>query len=349
MLNMVERKPRTLANTTIADVARQAGVSVSTVSRVLNDKPDVSERTRKRVRQVIDTLGYTPYVQATRRLSRALTISANYPLEHYLHTSVPRTDLSFFGGMSGAAGELGYTLNITMRQMTEEALLRPYEEDQIDGMILMEVEQDDWRVDLLREVGCPFVMIGRCADNTGLHYVDIDTDSSVSQLFDHLYGLGHRHIGFLAHPEDVVAEGFTPAVHGLCSYHAAVVKYSLESYVRHATFGPAGAFEATSALLEEADHLTALITMDGVGTPGVFRALQQQDLQIPRDFSVVGCVVGSGLAEMMIPTLTTIDFPSSAIGYQAVELLHQLLNGEAGGQVLLKPELFVRESTTSVA
>ncbi|MBZ0294240.1 MAG: LacI family transcriptional regulator, partial [Anaerolineae bacterium] len=299
---MVEQKPRTFSNTTIADVARQAGVSISTVSRVLNDKPDVSEQTRQRIQAVIDTLRYTPYVQATRRLSRSLTLSANYPLEHYLHASSPLTDSHFFGGMGSAAGELGYALNITTRRMTPEALLRPFEDDQIDGMIVMEVDQDDWRVELLREVGCPFVLVGRCADNTDLSFVDIDTDSSVMRLFDHLVNLGHRHIGFLAHPENVIREGFTPAVHGLRSYQRAVAAHGLESYVCHAVFGPVGGFEAASSLLDQADHLTALITMDGVGAPGIFRALQQRGYQIPQDFSVAGCVVGTNLAEMMIPT-----------------------------------------------
>ncbi len=346
---MIYSKIKVLPTVTIADVAQQAGVSVSTVSRVLNDKPDVSERTRQRVQTVIETLGYTPYVQATGRFSRPLTITANYPLEHYTHADIPPMDISFFGGMGSAAGELGYTLNITTRHMTPEALLRPYEEGQIDGMIVMEVKQDDWRVDLLREAGCPFVMIGRCADYADLNFIDIDTDNGVSRLFEHLVNLGHRHIGFVAHPLNVIHEGFTPAVHGLRSYRDMVARHELEAYVQHAVFGPTGSFKAAETLLDNYKQLTALITMDGVGAPGIFRALQERGYRIPHDFSVAGCVVAASVAHMMIPTLTAIDFPASKIGYQAIHLFHQILDGESGGQILLKPDFFLNESTAQVS
>lgn len=335
----------TLSQPTIADVARIAGVSVSTVSRVLNDKPDVSEKTRQRVRQVIDTLGYKPYVQVTPRITRPLTFSVNYPLERYSAERINWADTHFFGGMGQAAAETDFTLNISTHRLTADALARAWGEGQMDGMILMETDQHDWRIDVLRGLGCPFVMIGRQADNNGLSYVDLDSGGAVPQVFDHLVSLGHRHIGFLAHPEAVIADGFTPAVHTMRAYEAVLARHDLPRYLHHAAFGSQGSFTAARTLLRHHPALTALVTVDGMGVTGAVQAILEQGHRVPETFSLAGLVVSTHLAAMVLPALTAISFPSYHLGYEAVQMLHRLLQGGGIEQKLLPAELTIREST----
>ena len=183
----------------IADVAKAAGVSISTVSRVLNNKPDVAKKTRARVQRVINELGYTPYVQTVQQ-SKTNTISLHYPLQSQTRLEVTDIELDFILGASSAAGEENFALNLLTRDLSAPELLDLYRTGQLRGMILMETTLEDWRVQLLRGSDCPFVMIGRCADNKDLSYIDLDLEGAVIQAFEHLIALGHRQIGFMGFP-----------------------------------------------------------------------------------------------------------------------------------------------------
>ena len=181
---------------TIAEVAQTAGVSVSTVSRILNDKPDVAEKTRQRVLQVIEELGYTPHIQAQRLAAgKSRTIALLYPVDYIEFT---RQEMGFISGVGKAFGEADFFLNLITTPVTERSLTNLYRSGQADGVILMEIDMHDWRVATLRERNYPFVMIGRSADNTGLQFVDLDQENVVITAFDHLVGLGHQQIGFLS-------------------------------------------------------------------------------------------------------------------------------------------------------
>ena len=150
---------------TIADVAKAAGVSVPTVSRIVNNKEDVADETRQRVREVIRALGYIPHAQARHlRRGASMTIALHYPIETPDElSSVIATP--YITGAAAAASEKEYFLNFLASQLTPESLLYMYRSNQIDGIILLQVCLDDWRVNLLRENNYPFVMIGRCADS----------------------------------------------------------------------------------------------------------------------------------------------------------------------------------------
>src|SRR5476651_210453 len=188
-------------NITITDVAKVAGVSVPTVSRILNNKEYVSDVTRDRVNETIKQLGYAPHFQAQRlRGGASRTLALHYPVESPdLLKGV--VDIPYATGAAAAAGEQGYFLNFLISQLTPDALLNMYRSNQIDGMILLQVSLDDWRVNLLRENNYPFVMHGRCADLEDLNFIDPDLETATFLAFDHLVGLGHREIGLITYPQ----------------------------------------------------------------------------------------------------------------------------------------------------
>ena len=342
-------------NISISDVAEAAGVSVSTVSRVLNNKPDVALATRNYINQVIANLGYEPNVfTAERARRRTLTIAVHYPLERYGGlSSASATEaanahsLNFFGGMGKATHETGCRLNIITTSISSDELLNLYDEQQIDGLIVMETVQYDWRVNLLRERGLPFVMIGQCANNNGLDFIDVDHVEYTRLAYEHLVEQGHQHIGLLGYPRDALDQGFTPAVQvhntfvDLCQRHGSPVKYRASGYT------PRVSQEAAQTLIAEFPEITAIITASAAAVPGVLRALLGLGRSVPEDCSIITILSTRRESELMIPTLTALDFPMHEMGYRAVNMLLARLRDESLDpvQVFMQPHLIMREST----
>src|SRR6185503_21367630 len=97
-----------------------------------------------------------------------------------------------------ACEEHGYSLRLVTQALNENSLLDFYRTNQSDGLILMEIRMDDWRVELLRQQDLPFVMIGRCENNDGVNFVDYDFESAVTVAINHLVYLGHHNIAFVS-------------------------------------------------------------------------------------------------------------------------------------------------------
>ena len=328
---------------TIFDVAQDAGVSITTVSRVLNNKPDVAQKTRQRVLETIETLGYTPHLQARRLAARQTrTIALIYPLDR----AFGQLELDFIVGAAAEAGNANFFFSFVTTPITKSSLLNMYRSAQVDGIILMEIHMQDWRVDLLREHQYPFVMIGRCANNEGLCYIDLDLETGVIQAFDHLIDLGHQDIAFLGLPQAMRHQGYGPAVHYWAGYEKAQEKYQLQASYREAGTNIRDLSEATLSLLEENPQLTAIVATQGALTVGVLRALNQLDRQVPQDFSVVG-VTTDMVAELITPPLTVINLPAYTQGRQAARMLIKQLEQKpkTATQILLPPELIIRQST----
>jgi DNA-binding LacI/PurR family transcriptional regulator len=332
---------------TIADVAEAAGVSVSTVSRIINDKPDVSEKTRIRVEQVIEELGYRPHAVA-RRLAAGKThsITLLYPFEQ----PGSLVELDFIVGAATAAGEEGYLFNLITNPVTESDLLGLFRSAEVDGVILLQIHLRDWRVDLLREHGYPFVMIGRCADNTGLSFLDLNFETTMPMLLDHLVELGHRLIGFLNYPpsgaSNIPDGDYGPAVRAQAAYEKAVQKHGLDLIYRQVDFTTEDVTQATLELVDEEPKLTAIFISDGARASGVIKALHQRGRDVPTDVSVVG-IATDRMAELISPPLTTSDFPSYMMGYRAGKML--ISRVEQGSieveQILIPPSLIIRNTT----
>ncbi len=329
---------------TIAEVAQAAGVSISTVSRILNDKPDVAEKTRQRVQQVIEDLGFTPHVQAQRLAAgKSRTIALLYPVDYIEFT---RQEMGFISGVGKAFGKADFFLNLITTPITEKSLRNLYRSGQADGVILMEIDMNDWRVNTLREWNYPFVMIGRSADNTGLQFIDLDQENVVITAFDHLVELGHQQIGFLAFPEVLVDRGYGAAVRSMRGFKKACEKHNLTPTCLQVDLTIQTLFESTLSLLEKQPGITAIVTLEGSTTVGVIRALQELGRTVPDDFSVI-TVTTEQTAKLISPPLTYINFPSFDLGYRAAQMLVNILNKKPleVSQVVLPPQLIIGKST----
>jgi DNA-binding LacI/PurR family transcriptional regulator len=345
---MPSKNPKTpTLGVTIADVAKAAKVSVPTVSRILNNKAYVAEETRERVNQAINKLGYVPNIQA-RRLRGGLsrTLALHYPVEspHLLSGVV---EIPYVIGAAAAAAAQEYYLNFLISPLTPDSLLNMYRSNQVDGMILLQVSEDDWRVNLLREYDYPFVMHGRCRDIDKLSFIDLDFENAMLAAFDYLVALGHREIGFLTYPQSWRVAGIGPAVRSMEGYEHALQKYGLQAHYREIGLREVDeGFAATLNLLEENPRLTAIVTTSHLTAAGSIKAFTKSGYRVPEDRSVMAIAFGE-IGKGITPSLTALEWSSYEVSYQATIMMTEKLKHEdlPTQQVLVAPELVIREST----
>jgi DNA-binding LacI/PurR family transcriptional regulator len=302
------------------DVARRANVALSTVSYALNGTRPVSPSTRRRILRAMDELGYRPNALA-RGLAgkRTHIVALLFPTPE---RGLGVTEMEFVAGAADAARERGYHLMFSpsevhniheLEQLTGQGL--------IDGALVMEVRLDDDRVDLLRQAGLPFSMIGRTSDPGSISYADIDFEQTTRDAVAHLVDLGHRSVGFLNHSPSAFTVGYGPTVRAAEGFRRAATAAGLEHVERlcgdNATAGKAALHELRATI----PGLTALVVMNDRAVVGVMDALEEIGWRVPTDFSIVSIVSSTHVTEMVRPKLTTLEPPSSELGRLGVQML----------------------------
>jgi DNA-binding LacI/PurR family transcriptional regulator len=329
--------------TTIVDIAAASGVSVTTVSRILNDKPDVAKETRERVRKVMEEIGFAPQ-SAWRQIrsGRSGLIGLHVPQEFNppnLHVII-----------SAALGveDAGYSINIITRDLSDAELLGIFRSREVDGIIFSEVLANDRRPELLRDHGFPFVMIGRRTDNKGLTYVDLDIEHAIGLAMDHLVELGHRSIALLTFDPVLHEHRYAFIIWALDAYERACLRYGLKALPCLGGLTADAMSVAALRMLDGHPEVTAFIAPQEQSAVGVLRAAQSKALRIPDDISVVA-MLGEMSSELATPPLTTLRFPADEMGAAAARLLLEMLTQgkPAGEQRLLTTDLCVRGSTAA--
>ncbi len=331
---------------TIKDVAQEAGVSIATVSYVLNNADGVSDETRQRVLIVASELGYRVNVQArSLRLQESCALGYSwhtFPADHW-HPILDR----FLYGMMRAAEARGYHI-LTFAGGTRNDICAAYEtlylEGRVDGFILSDTNTDDPRIRYLLEKQFPFVAFGGANEAWDFPYVDVDGQAGAALGVEHLIALGHRRIGLLGWP----ADSFT-GDRRFAGYVQALQAHGLDpnpAWIARVENSPDAARGAASAMLAAAQHPTALVCMSDMLAIGVMEAIYQQGRQPGRDVAVVG-FDDIPTAQYLRPALSTIRQPVVRAGELVVQMLLAEIHGERlpERRVILQPELIVRESS----
>ncbi|MFB9375898.1 LacI family DNA-binding transcriptional regulator [Kineococcus gynurae] len=325
----------------LVDVAARAGVSEATVSRVLNDRPGVSEATRQSVLRAVDLLGY----QLPERLR-------------------PKT----FGTVGLIVPELSNPVFPRYVSALERALLREHlvpvlcssvagglhEDDYVRMLVQQHVAgivfvcgihsvagEDPARYLALRESGTPFVLVEGHLPGAPVTTMSTDDTLAVHLAVDHLGGLGHRTFGLVAGPLR-----YTAVQRRVGAFHAALARQGegFRGSVEHDLFTLEGGYHGAERLLDRG--VTALICASDVLAIGAMQAVRGRGLRVPEDVSVVGSD-DSPTMEFIAPPLTTIAHPVAEIADATV----QALLGEIAGrpvpraEALFSPTLVVRAST----
>lgn len=334
---------------TIRDVAKEARVSIATVSYVLNDSGIVSDSTRQRVLQAVAKLGYRPSVIARglqARESRMIGYSwqpvppnqFNPILEKFIHSTA-----------EAAARHDYHLLTFPYPEPHDEvAVYRDMvESGRVDGFILPNTDFNDRRIRYLLDANFPFVAFGRSNPEWDFFWVDVDGADGVQQAMAHLFELGHRRISCLAWPESSLTGQYR-----LQGYLTAMADADLTvepSWVIHIENDYYHAYRATQSWLARPPdrHPTAIVALSDLMAIGVLNAAADAGLNVGPDLAVIG-FDDAPITSYLRPSLTSLRQPIAEAGERVVTMLIDLVRGEtpSPAQVLLKPRLIVRDSTT---
>lgn len=331
---------------TIEDVAREAGVSISTVSYALSGKRAISEDTRGRVLAAAQRLGYAPQAAARALAARRSQIIA---VTTPLHPDTDHTaHMAFTMAVTAAAREHDYDTLLLVHDDALEGMRRSAATSLADGIVVLDVAAHDERADLARRLDCPVVFIGLPADTTGLTCVDLDFRAAARQAVDALHGAGHRAVGMISHLHDVIdresnyplriEEAFTGRAAELGLAH---------TVVRPDTADPGAVVDE---LLERLPGLTAIVlsTLTDVGL-ALTAALARHGLRVPDDVSVVAVGMTSAPGRTPLP-FDSFPLDPAMTCPVAVDTLVGILDGTATpGHVTLVPPVHVPRGSVAPA
>lgn len=325
----------------MVDVAREAGVSHVTVSRVLNDHPSVRPETRARVEAAIEKLGYRPNSVAralkTRRSSTVGVVLAGVELYE-----LPR----ILRGVQSAAQRAGYWVNLaswqggTTRDLTET--LRRLADQAVEAIAV--IADRPMVVDALADIatGVPVtVIMSGNVPNPELGFVELDQELGARLAVEHLLELGHRRIVHLAGPVSTFdfwarVEGWRAAMADAPEVHGELLE---------GEFDGNGGYRLAQHLLTRPQELpTAIFAGNDLMAMGVLAAFAHHGVRVPDDVSLVGFddIAGAGY---LVPSLTTVRQDFVGLGARGVEQVLRMMDGEAASCERIAPELVVRRST----
>jgi LacI family transcriptional regulator len=329
--------------TSINDVAKAAGVAIKTVSRVLNNEPNVRDETRAQVLAAVKKLNYHPSLSARSLASRRSYLvglvydnpSANYTIEVQRGALARCREAKFLLLLHEVAGR---------PEEVEQDILTFANQTHLDGLIVAPpLSESADLIGALDAQGLPFV---RIAPNEFKHrspYVDIDDEGAAREMTEYLIGLGHRAIGFIIGRSGHFASG-----ERLRGYKAALKNHKIPyvpEYVRQGDFLFDSGLEMTRQLLALPKRPTAIFAGNDDMAAGALMAAHEMGVTVPAQLSVAG-FDDAAIARTVWPPLTTICQPTYQLAYRAADLLLEtLLTGNTPKPARLAYTLVRRDST----
>lgn len=312
---------------TIADVARTAKVSKSTVSRVLSGKPDyMREATRSRVEHAISKLNYRPS-----SVARSLVSKQTHTMGLVISDVANPFYADVIHGAEDVAIAHGYALflcNTNYDLVRGWAYVQSLADKQVDGVLLMSSSMsDEWLVELVRHQ-IPTVVVDWDVRQTGGHTLGVitqDFDVGIREAVDHLVGLGHRHLAHVSGPLDLETarirrDAFLNALaaHGIDAQHAQIVEGNLRMD---------GGRLALAQLMQLPQRPTAVFAANDLTAIGIVWAARDRGVRVPEDLSVVG-LDDIPLAAEITPPLTTVALQRYELGCLAMQMLLELQSSQ---------------------
>jgi len=339
-------RERSQTRVTIKDVAQSAGVSVTTVSNVLNGRTAaMTEETLHRIQETIRALGYHPS-NVARSLVTNRTATIGVVIAE-IETAVFLQTLNFIEPIARSAG-YNVLLTTTHSPDDERQAINLLLENQVDGIVTLSTSKyvdDDYLSDLPESVP-PMVVFNRPTTHDRFDQIDVDNINGVIRAVDYLTQLGHRRIAHLAGPKSRVST--EQRLHG---YQLGLEKNNLaynEAYIQPGDFEapPETWAESTRALLELDPRPTAIIGANDRVAAIAMKTVQNAGLRVPQDISIIG-IDDQPFCVYLSPTLTTVDMSIIEIGKRAIRMLLDRIQGNrtATEHVILRCPLIIRESS----
>ena len=332
---------------TIKDVAKRAGVSIGSVSAVMNKKSATSVDLRERVLRAVEELEYTPHAGAQ---------SLKAGRTHSIGLLVPDIINPHFAAMASAieraCQNAGYTLSLgnTLGSFEqEERHLELFRRQRVDGMILDPVGTTPEYVQRIsKTINVPTVLIDRRLEKLPFDAVLLNNYRAGRSIADYLVRSGHRQIAILIGGLD-----YSTSVERFQGYLDVLAENGIErreEFILQGMFDIEPAFSETMKMLSRGHRPTAIMCINNQMTIGAMKALRHQGFRCPEDISIAG-IDDLPTADVFSPTLTVAVQPTVEMGQRAVESVLARLNGEAPEEpvvIVCEPQLIVRGSTRTV-
>ena len=332
---------------TIREVAEKLGLSIATVSRALDDYPDIALKTRQRVHLAAQEMGYTPN-RAARQLRRKKADAIGY----ILPASIPRFADPFYAeflvGLGDETALHPYDLLVSIAPPGEQAEQHIYanwvQSRKVDGFVLNHMRHNDWRGRFLSEHGVPFAALEHGLEGLDYPYIEVDNIASMTSLVVHLAGGGFRRLAFIGGPQELVIhtrrlEGFCKGLEqaGLPFHSDRILAGDLTSE---------GGYQAVKRMRWVPDPPDAIVCVNDETAFGALHAAHEMGLKVGTEVAITG-FDGVQASQHTDPPLTTLDIPVYEIARQLVRLLAAEIQGQplAERRVVIQPRLLVREST----
>lgn len=332
----------------LKELAKELGLSPTTVSRALNGYPEVSETTRERVSEAAGRLGYRPNASAIRLATgRVGVIGVALPLERNLHFGPHISE--FLSGIGERLAREDIDILVAPLDADDEIRVhrRLAASKRVDAVILSAPTPGDPRIELLAGLGMPFVLHGRAEVSLPHAWLDIDNEGAFRRATSHLLDLGHRRIAMVNGPGDQ-----TFAMHRLKGYRDALEERGVAvepRYLASGRFTDEVGFRHAQAMLELSPAPTAFLAGSMMTALGVFRAIRAAGLELGRDVSMIAHddVFPYLNADNMVPSMSTTRSSIRAAGHRTGDLVLQVLAGKPPDSIheLWPVELVLREST----
>ncbi|MDQ0818047.1 LacI family transcriptional regulator [Bacillus pumilus] len=311
-------------NVTIYDVAREANVSMATVSRVVNGNPNVKPTTRKKVLEAIDRLGYRPNAVARGLASKKTTT---------VGVIIPDISSIFYSELARGIEDIAtmYKYNIILSNSDQNTdkelhLLNTMLGKQVDGIVFMGGNITDVLVEEFKRSPVPIVLAASVEEQAQTPSVNINYEQAIYDSVQLLVEKGHKRIAFVSGP---MSEPIN-SMRKLAGYKRALEKAGIafdDALVAEGDYSYDSGIESLAHLLEQSDKPTAVIAATDEMALGVIHGAQDRGVSIPEDLEVIG-FDNTRLSLMVRPQLTTVVQPTYDIGAVAMRLLTKLMNKE---------------------
>jgi LacI family transcriptional regulator len=323
---------------TINDVARIAGVSKKTVSRVINRSPLLNEETRRKVEQVIEGLSYIPNPQA-----RGLALRRNFLIGLVHDNPNAQTVMNVQQGMLEALR--GTEFEMVVRPVDRGSAtmlddLRHFlERQRLFGVLLMPpISENDMVARLCADIGCRYVRMGSAPLDKPGNMVTSNDREAVREATEHLIAQGHRRIGLVAGPH-----GFRSALERRLGFEDALAAAGIalpRSMIADGNYTFDSGLVAAERLLDVMPRPTAILSCNDEMAAGVIHAARQRGLDIPRDLSIIG-FDDTPIAAHVWPPLTTVRWPIASMARSAALKLLSGIDGDEGEDKVEEPSVFL--------
>ncbi len=331
-------------NLKLEDIAKLAGVSRSTVSRVVNSSPNVGAATRKRVERIVQSTGYHPNAAAKSLASQRTNM---------IGLVIPRTTSAFFTdpyfprltqGVAFACNNHHLTLSLFLVGNQEDEIEitpRLLRNGMLDGILVQSGHTDDKFFRRLTTSQVPLLVLGRPFVEESVNYIDVDNIMAAKQATSHLINLGYQRIGMIT---GVIQS--TTSIDRYAGFSQAMVEAGREidkSLIAEGDFSEDSGYHAMKVLLPRKPD--AIFAQSDVMAIGAMRAVQEAGLEIPNGIAFVG-FDDLPIASTLPKKLTTVHQPITHLGIKAVDLLKDMIENGAkpARRLILDTELIIRDT-----